>query len=548
MGNGINDLSAEGLTQRIYSKYNTDIINTNVSADETSAYMDFEGYLKLLTAQMSNQDFNDPMSDSEFIQQMASYSMMEAIKELTTQTAVSYSSSLIGKAVTVNDATGTDTGIVEAVTISNGEAKILVNGTQYSTSAITDVVDGDLYKQLSSLVGCTAEIKDGEGVVTGEITNIYISQGNGYIVLDKSNVYPLSAIQNIVSGEEEAAEGEDTDEEAGSSEDAAASAEVDTSDAAYSPADSEDEDGITLKANAAYDSIAGLLDAGYKKAVVANYIDPEIHTATAAGSTAGAGIYSSTNAVQSDAQAGIYGDYGSISESNAASKYETYNNSKVPEPYLKLNSVESSGYIYSEEKSSEARSFDRNGEEWGVTTVSSSQAKYKMNSLEKFDDYASTTSQFPSSSRAFADEYVAEAAYADYVGTDMLDIRYIRNTDITKRIDTSSILGYSRKGKPFTEIGFSGKGRLGEVVTWADGTQRVEIIGENSSTYLTTSGNYTLDEICNFNAEPGSLAGKLTPFETAIRYWSREYTQQEREEMASFEAYVLELAKNYPFS
>ncbi|MDE5993707.1 MAG: hypothetical protein K2G87_11735, partial [Oscillospiraceae bacterium] len=123
--------------------------------------------------------------------------------------------------------------------------------------------------------------------------------------------------------------------------------------------------------------------------------------------------------------------------------------------------------------------------------------------------------------RISVEKYPEEAALADRLGTRMYDIRFINNRAITSRIKTGEIIGHSSSGKPVTEIGYSGVGQLGEVVTFADGTQRVEIILKNGhSGWLTTSGRLTLDEICTRNGAPGSLTGRLTPEESAIRHFS----------------------------
>lgn len=120
----------------------------------------------------------------------------------------------------------------------------------------------------------------------------------------------------------------------------------------------------------------------------------------------------------------------------------------------------------------------------------------------------------------------------------MADIRFIGNTAICDRIDTSELLCYSQKGKPVTDIGWCGKGRLGEVVTFADGTQRVEIIGPSSVSYYTTSGNFTINEMLNEDVPPGYFKDKLTPFEVAIIHYGREYTPEEQAEMERFGAYA----------
>lgn len=131
------------------------------------------------------------------------------------------------------------------------------------------------------------------------------------------------------------------------------------------------------------------------------------------------------------------------------------------------------------------------------------------------------------------------AARAAQTGTKMKDLQYIFNTSVEKKIDTSKVLGVTQSGKVFTDIGYSGRGRLGEVVTWADGTQRVEVISPYGySTYFTTSGNYTLDTICDFDCAPGEYAGKFNGNEISIRYFAREYTAAEKNAMNGFMSYL----------
>ena len=45
MGIGVNDLSADNLTERVYSKYSTNKIDTNVTDSASTSYLDFDGYL-----------------------------------------------------------------------------------------------------------------------------------------------------------------------------------------------------------------------------------------------------------------------------------------------------------------------------------------------------------------------------------------------------------------------------------------------------------------------------------------------------------------------
>ena len=122
MADGVSGLGLEAASGA-YSKYSGTV--TNTSSEDDTTYMDFDSYLKLLVSQMQNQDFNDPMSDSEVLQQMSSYSMLEGIKNMTAQTNISYATSLVGKAVTVNDGSSYDTGVVVSVVVVSAAVVVL---------------------------------------------------------------------------------------------------------------------------------------------------------------------------------------------------------------------------------------------------------------------------------------------------------------------------------------------------------------------------------------------------------------------------------------
>ncbi|MDE6709372.1 MAG: hypothetical protein K2J76_02655, partial [Oscillospiraceae bacterium] len=122
--------------------------------------------------------------------------------------------------------------------------------------------------------------------------------------------------------------------------------------------------------------------------------------------------------------------------------------------------------------------------------------------------------------RISVEQYPEEAALADELGTRMYDIKFIHNHEVTSRILRGPVIARTASGRGVTEIGYSGLGQLGEVVTFEDGTQRVEILLKSGkSTWLYTSGKYTLDQICTRNGAPGSLSN-MTGAEKAIRYYS----------------------------
>ena len=528
MGISVNDFSSDNLAGRVYSKYSTNEIDTNVTDSDSSSYLDFEGYLKLLTSQMSNQDFNNAMSDSEFIQQMASYSMMETISQLTKQNAVTYASSLIGKAVTVQSGTGApETGLVESVTVTGDGCKVLVNGSLYATDGITDVVDGTVYTQLRSFVGQTVEVKDGDSTVTGKVTGIIIKGGNGYVTLDNKFSYDMNSITNIIKPEEDGDDEGNTENGENVSEELSAdnSQEAEVQENPAGAVNRGDASGTLYASEASYNALMKMLDDTSDDDT--SPVDAELKTADVRSRLGDMSRYMSANVDTQAAASGLSSD-------------------RVPAPYLyaagtysyqtKPAQTESTTAYQAQSRNS---SYDK-GETSGVVSVSDSKAE-----STSLDQYSSETdfAEMPSSTRKYADQYPVEAAFADSVGTKMVDIRFIGNTEINSKIDTSSVLCYTESGRAVTDIGWCGKGRLGEVVTFADGRQRVEIIGPTQVSYLYTSGKYTLDEICDYTIVDGSLQGKLDPFETAIRHYAKEYTEAEKKAMAQFEEYAVWHAK-----
>jgi flagellar basal-body rod modification protein FlgD len=109
----------------------------STSASNPNAALDKDGFLKLFVAQLQHQDPSSPMDTNESMQQMASFSMVEQITNLTTTTAkvaaslnTSSAVSLIGRTVTYLDADDQlQTGKVEKVATSkDGVASITVGG------------------------------------------------------------------------------------------------------------------------------------------------------------------------------------------------------------------------------------------------------------------------------------------------------------------------------------------------------------------------------------------------------------------------------------
>ena len=105
-----------------------------------------DDFMKLLTTQLTSQDPMNPMKDTEFISQMANFTSLEQMRTLsksfetfTSDQKMSAAPAFLGRNVTVKDATGDITGIVEAITLKNGKPAITINGKSYDTNLITGI-------------------------------------------------------------------------------------------------------------------------------------------------------------------------------------------------------------------------------------------------------------------------------------------------------------------------------------------------------------------------------------------------------------------------
>ena len=104
-------------------------------------------FLLLLVVQMRNQDPLKPVSDTEFIAQMAQFSNLEQTKEMSgdiaklrQSSAFNQATALMGKQVRLLSDEDTFTkGIVTDLTVKDGEVSLIVNGKSYELGQVVSV-------------------------------------------------------------------------------------------------------------------------------------------------------------------------------------------------------------------------------------------------------------------------------------------------------------------------------------------------------------------------------------------------------------------------
>lgn len=183
--------------------------NTSQGTNSKSA-LGMDAFLQLLAAEMSHQDSMNPMSNTEFISQMAQFTSLQEMQNLNKISTSQYGSGLVGKKVIVAsyDSNGNyseDSGIVTNCDFSTTNPSVVVNGKYYDFSSIMEVVSdpgSNSFQYGASLVGKNVTVSsigsDGKKAdITGTVTGCNFANGNVSIVIDGKN-YDLSAVTKIV--------------------------------------------------------------------------------------------------------------------------------------------------------------------------------------------------------------------------------------------------------------------------------------------------------------------------------------------------------------
>ncbi|ANT53378.1 flagellar hook assembly protein FlgD [Mesorhizobium amorphae] len=108
--------------------------STTTSTSKTA--VDYQSFLKLLIAEMKNQDPTKPMDSTQYVAQLATFSQVEQSVQTNTKldqimqsSALSQADALIGRSITSAD--GKTSGTVASVRLaSSGLIAVLANGTE----------------------------------------------------------------------------------------------------------------------------------------------------------------------------------------------------------------------------------------------------------------------------------------------------------------------------------------------------------------------------------------------------------------------------------
>ncbi len=129
--------------------------STSTDGAQAGGKLGKDAFLQLLVAEMQNQDPLEPSSNTDYIAQLATFSQVEELQNVSYSMQQSQAGGLVGKVVimlTKNAAgeTGYVDGVVERVVNKDGKTYLGVDGSLYDIADLYSVVDEKYYEQYNA--------------------------------------------------------------------------------------------------------------------------------------------------------------------------------------------------------------------------------------------------------------------------------------------------------------------------------------------------------------------------------------------------------------
>lgn len=154
--------SRTGTDSKTEESQDTNTIDA-VYGDASDKMVTMDDFLTLMVAQLKNQDFMNPMDDTQYVTQLAQISTMQQMEEMAYNAKTTYVTSLVGKNVvaakfTVSGELKQTDGIVSKISLLDGKFVIYVDDEPYGIDEIMEVK-------------ATAAANPGENVKPGDDTD-----------------------------------------------------------------------------------------------------------------------------------------------------------------------------------------------------------------------------------------------------------------------------------------------------------------------------------------------------------------------------------------
>lgn len=114
-----------------------------------------EAFLQLLVAQMQYQDPLEPMDNTEYVSQLATFSQLESLQNMQSTLTNGQATDLVGKTVMVkvtdaNGDTNLKPGVVDYVVFEGGTPYLVINEEKYPYEDLDTVLSDDYLKRIEN--------------------------------------------------------------------------------------------------------------------------------------------------------------------------------------------------------------------------------------------------------------------------------------------------------------------------------------------------------------------------------------------------------------
>lgn len=123
------------------------VINAVFTDKTDNSTLEASDFIKLMVAQMQNQDFYNPTDTGDMLNQIATISNMQMMQEMASYSKMNYAMSLVGKVVTasrfnVSGNLETTTGVVDKLSLVNNEYILYIGDKKYTLQQVMEVGTG----------------------------------------------------------------------------------------------------------------------------------------------------------------------------------------------------------------------------------------------------------------------------------------------------------------------------------------------------------------------------------------------------------------------
>lgn len=135
----------------------TAAVGLNSTQKKDNSSLDKDAFLQLLVTQMQYQDPLQPTSNTEYMSQLAQFSSVEELQNISNTISSGQMLSLTGQYVIMNvpDSAGNISqvsGLVDYVTVSDGKTYFHINDNYYLSDYLDSVVSLDYMQHLSDQI------------------------------------------------------------------------------------------------------------------------------------------------------------------------------------------------------------------------------------------------------------------------------------------------------------------------------------------------------------------------------------------------------------